>query len=115
MKDQTLRITPAHAAGEHQGSILGLDLKLAPWAILAFTGSLALFAGLLYNTDLPFTRAFTLASMPTVLVVFYLRLAHQGKPPALTLQWLEQLLTGGHAVPPRSSPPHPLHDPRDIS
>lgn len=109
-QERSLRITPAHAAGEHQGSILGLDVALFPWVALGLLASLSLFAALLYNTDVAFARALSIGSLPAVVVYIYLRLAHQGRPPGLVFQWIEQCLTSGHAVPPRHPPKHIFHD-----
>ena len=111
MNESELRITQAHAAHEHKGQVWGLDLALFPWMCLALLASLGLFAGLYYGAQLDFSDALTSAVVPAVLVILYLRLVHQGKPPGFTHQWLTELLSGGHAQPPRQSPPHPLdHD-----
>ena len=108
MNDQELRITQAHASGDYQGAVWGIDLALFPMVALALLASLGLFVGLFYGAAWEFSAALQWALLPAGLVILYLRLAHQGKPPGFTLELLDQLLTSGHAQPPQQSPPPPF-------
>ena len=108
MNDQELRITQAHAADEFEGAVWGLSLALFPWVTLALLASLGLFVGLFYGAEWDSLEALQWALAPSALVILYLRFAHQGKPPGFTLELLNEILTRGHAQPPRQSPRHPF-------
>lgn len=109
MNDGELRLTATHSADEFQGSFLGIETALFPWIGLGLLASLGLFVGLYYGLESDFLVAFRWAVLPAALVVGYLRLAHQGKPPGYLFDLLNSLVTGGHAIPPRQFPPAPLH------
>jgi hypothetical protein len=108
MNDQELRITSAHAGGEFKGAVWGIDVALFPWVALGLLAGLGLFVGLFYGAGWDFPEALQWAVLPVALIILYLRLAHQGKPPGFTLELLDQLVTGGHASPPPQSPRHPF-------
>ncbi len=107
MNEGDLRLTATHSADEFEGSFLGIETALFPWIGLGLLASLGLFAGLYYGLGWDFLAAFRWAVLPAALVVGYLRLAHQGKPPGHLFDLLDSLVTGGHAVPPRHFPTPP--------
>jgi hypothetical protein len=115
MNEPELRITQAHSSDEHSGTLFGLQIALFPWVSLALFAGLAAFVGLFYGAELEFPDALKCAVVPPALVVLYLRLAHQGRPPGFTAELVEQLFTGGHLSPPRQSPPHPYHHDQSVS
>lgn len=108
MNDEDLRLTPSHAADEFQGSFLGIETALFHWVGLALLAGLGLFVGLFYGISIDFFEALRWAVLPPGIVVAYLRLGHQEKPPGYAFDLLDTLLTSGHSKPPREFPPHPL-------
>ncbi len=108
MNEGDLRLTATYGADEFQGSFLGVQTALFPWIGLGLLASLGLFVGLYYGLESDFLVALRWAVIPAALVVGYLRLAHQGKPPGHMFDLLDSLVTGGDAVPPRQFPPSPL-------
>lgn len=110
MNDHDRHLTPVHAADEFQGSVFGIETHLFAWVAMGLLASLGLFLGLFYGAESDFLNAAGWAVLPTVAVILYLRLVHQGKPPGFTLELLDSLLTGGHVRPPRQHPRHPFHN-----
>ena len=110
MNDSELRLTPTHAAEEFQGTVLGIQTTLFVWVALALLAAIALFAWLFYGQGRDFFAAAQWAALPVLIVVAYLRFCHQGRPPGYTLDLLNSLITGGHAVPPERFTKHPLYD-----
>lgn len=108
MTDHDRRLTPTHAADEFQGAVFGIETHLFAWVALGLLASLGLFLGLFYGAEASFPSAAGWAAVPTVGVILYLRLVHQGKPPGFTLELLDSLLTRGHARPPCQQPRHPF-------
>ena len=106
MSDPELRLTPTHAADQFQGRVLGIATDHFLWVVAALLASLAIFLGLFYGRRMAFLDAMGWAALPLLIVVTYLRLCHQGKPPGHTRDLIESLFTGGHAVPPPPSHDH---------
>ena len=109
MSEEGPRVTSSHASEVFQGSFMGVETAHFPWVALALLASLGLFVGLFYGADWGFMQALKWAVLPSALVILYLRLAHQGRPPHFTMELFHELLTGGHVAPPRQMPPHPFH------
>jgi hypothetical protein len=101
VEDQELRITPAHGSEEHPGTVFGVEIPRFRWVALALLAGLAVLVALAPHTGLLDAAPWAVA--PVALIVAFLRF-QQGKPPGYALDWLDQLLTGGHARPPLSPP-----------
>jgi hypothetical protein len=110
MNEGDLRLTPSHAADEFQGSFLGIETALFHWVGLALLAALGLFAGLYYGFGFDLLEAAPWAVLPPGVVVGYLLLGYQGKPPGYALDLFDTLLFGGNSIPPRKFPPHPFGD-----
>ncbi len=108
MNEDDLRLTATHSADEFQGAFLGIETALFPWIGLGLLASLGLFTGLYYGLGSDFLDALGWAALPAIAVVAFLRLGYQGRPPGYLFDLIDSLVTGGHAVPPRQFPPHPL-------
>ena len=105
MTDPDLRLTTTHAADEFEGTVLGVATPLFRWVGLALVIGLGVFAALFHVWELDFFDAAQWSGIPAVIVVAYLRLFQQGKPPAYTFELIDSLITRGHAKPPRHEPP----------
>lgn len=110
MNDQELRLTPAHAAEEFQGAVLGITTTLFAWVALALVAGIALFVWLFEHRRLTFFEAFLYAALPLIGVLFFLLAFHVNKPPGYASDLIDSLLIGGHAVPPHQPPLNPFHD-----
>lgn len=110
MHDQELSFTNSHSADEFEGTILGIETTLFFWVAVSSLAGIALFGWLFYGRGRGFREAAFWAAIPVLVVVVYLRLFHQGKPPGYTGDLIDSVLTNGHATPPHQSPPHPLYD-----
>ena len=110
MDEPNLRRTPTHASDDCQGYVLGIDILLFVWLALALLAGVGLFVWLYFAREADFIFALQWAALPPVAAVIYLRVFHQGRAPGYFLDWVETRLFRGHATPPTSEPPHPLHD-----
>lgn len=105
----SLRLTDTNAASDSSGRTWGLEGNLVWWMIGGLGASVTVFFGLLVGLDTPFLPSVGVAVVPLLVVLGYIGLLRQGKPPGFDRDLFELALSGrGFAPEPHRQPRHPL-------
>jgi len=94
MKDQQLRLTDTNSADDSKGRTWGLDGNLF-WHVIIGGFVFVITLLLLFSAlKMDFWSSFAIASVPFALVLAYVFLLRQGKPPGYDVDLLDGWLNG---------------------
>lgn len=115
MKDQQLRLTDTNSADDSKGRTWGLDGNLF-WHVIIGGFVFVITLLLLFSAmKMDFWSSFAIASVPFALVLAYVFLLRQGKPPGYDVDLLDGWLHGRSFRVAAKATIYPLTETSDVA